>query len=154
MEILTQLGGLVLGAVPTIVLFVLLVVAYNLLVRRPLVATLSERNARTGGAVEQAKEAIAAAEQKTTLYEDKLRAARLALQSEREKRMAQWNTEREGVLAEARNAARTRIDAARVELESSASAAREQIEEATAMLSDQILRAVLPAGAAGSEAQQ
>ena len=35
-EMLNQLGGLVLGSVPTVILFLLLVVAYGLLVRRPL----------------------------------------------------------------------------------------------------------------------
>ena len=76
MDILNQLGGLVLGSVPTIVLFVLLVIAYSLLVQKPLVKTLEERRARTTGAVEQARGAIAAAEAETAVFEDKLRAAR------------------------------------------------------------------------------
>jgi F-type H+-transporting ATPase subunit b len=42
-QILNQLGELVLGSVPTMVLFVLLVAAYNLLVRRPLDRVLAER---------------------------------------------------------------------------------------------------------------
>ena len=144
MDILTQLGGLVLGSVPTIVLFVLLIVAYNVLVRKPLAKTLAERTARTGGAVEQARAAIAAAEQKTEVYEEKLRAVRMELQAEREKRVAQWNADREGALAYARDAARSKVDAARKEMEDSTAVARQQIEDATAMLSDQILRAVLP----------
>ena len=49
--ILTQLGGLFLGSVPTIVFFVLLVIAYGYLVRRPLDKVLAERRARTVGAV-------------------------------------------------------------------------------------------------------
>jgi F-type H+-transporting ATPase subunit b len=154
MDILTQLGGLVLGSVPTIVLFVLLIVAYNVLVRNPLAKVLAERNARTGGAVEQAREAIAAAEQKTALYEEKLRAVRMELQAEREKRMAEWNADREHALAYAREAARAKVDAARKEMEDSTATARQQIEDATAMLSDQILRAVLPAGASRVEVQQ
>ena len=44
-EILQQLGGLVLGSVPTMVLFILLVTAYGLLVRRPLDRVLAERRA-------------------------------------------------------------------------------------------------------------
>jgi F-type H+-transporting ATPase subunit b len=75
-EILSQLGGLVLGSVPTMVLFLLLVVAYGLLVRRPLDRVLAERRARTSGAVEQARGAISAAEAKTAEYEDSLRRAR------------------------------------------------------------------------------
>ena len=61
-QILNQLGELVLGSVPTMVLFILLVAAYGLLVRRPLDRILAERRARTSGALEQARSAIAAAE--------------------------------------------------------------------------------------------
>ena len=61
-QILKQLGGLVLGSVPTVIFFILLVVLYGALVRRPLEKTLAERRARTSGAVEQARGAIAAAE--------------------------------------------------------------------------------------------
>ena len=57
-QILNQLGGLILGSVPTIVFFLLLIVAYGLLVRRPLDGILAERRKRTFGAVEQARGAI------------------------------------------------------------------------------------------------
>ncbi len=59
-QILNQLGGLVLGSVPTMVLFLILVVAYGLLVRGPLDKVLAQRRTRTSGAVEQARGAIAA----------------------------------------------------------------------------------------------
>ncbi len=154
MEILTQLGGLVLGSVPTIVLFVLLIVAYDVLVRKPLAKTLAERTARTGGAVEHAREAIAAAEQKTAVYEEKLRAVRAQLQVEREKRVAEWNKDREQALGYARDAARAKVESSRKELEDSMVVARQQIEDATSMLSEEILRAVLPAGARLSEVRQ
>ena len=44
-QILNQLGELVLGSVPTMVLFILLVAAYGFLVRRPLDRVLAERHA-------------------------------------------------------------------------------------------------------------
>jgi F-type H+-transporting ATPase subunit b len=147
MEILNQLGGLVLGSVPTMLFFIALLIAYGLLVRRPLDRTLAERRARTKGAVEQARSAIAAAEAETSVYEDKLRAARSEILAARERRLQQWQAERDAALAEARNAAQQRIKAARVELEQTSSSARKQIESATLQLSEQILRAVLPTGA-------
>ena len=61
-EILQQIGALLLGAIPTILLFVVLVAAYQLLVQGPLNRTLAERRARTEGAVEDAHKAIAQAE--------------------------------------------------------------------------------------------
>jgi F-type H+-transporting ATPase subunit b len=154
MEILNQIGGLVLGSVPTMILFILLVIAYTIIVQKPLEKTLAERRARTTGAVEQAKGAISAAEAETAVYEAKLRAARADIAGAREHRLKQWQDEREKALAEARDVARQRVNAARAEIEASADAARKQIEGATAQLSESILLAVLPAGAKISEAHQ
>ena len=101
-QILNELGGLVLGSVPTIVLFILLVAAYGLLVRRPLDRVLAERRARTSGAVEQARNAIAKAEAETAAYENKLRAAKAEIFQARDQKLKQWNAEREEALAQVR----------------------------------------------------
>src|SRR5580658_10215931 len=123
MEILSQLGGLLLGAVPTAIFFILLIIAYGLLVRRPLERTLAERRARTTGAVEQARGAIAAAEAETTAYENKLRAARAEIAAMREGRVKEWQQKRELALAGARAKAQEHIGIARKEIEVSAGAA-------------------------------
>jgi F-type H+-transporting ATPase subunit b len=146
MEILNQIGGLVLGSVPTIVFFILLVVAYGFLVRRPLDRTLAERRARTSGAVEQARGAIAAAEAETTVYEDKLRNARAEIMAARERRKQEWEADRDAALVSARAAANERIQVAKNEIEMASSDARKQVETATEQLSEQILRTLLPAG--------
>jgi F-type H+-transporting ATPase subunit b len=153
MEILNQLGSLAVGSVPTIIIFLLLLAAYSVLVRRPLERTLAERRSRTTGAVEQARQAISAAEAETTAYENKLRAARAEIMAMREGRLKQWQQKRELTLAEARAKAQEHIGVARKEIDASAGAARKQIEEATAMLSEQIVRAVLPAGVQGTAAE-
>jgi F-type H+-transporting ATPase subunit b len=153
MDILNQLGGLVLGSVPTAVLFILLVIAYGYLVRRPLERTLAERRARTSGAVEQARGAIAAAEAETTVYEDKLRSARSEIMAARERSVQQWQAEREAALNEARETAAAKVREARQEIDAASIAARQQIESASAELSEQIVRAVLPAGTRLSGAQ-
>ncbi len=153
MEILHQLGGLVLGSVPTMIFFILLVAAYGPLVRKPLEATLEERRARTTGAVERARGAIAAAEAEATVYEEKLRNARNEIMAARERRLQQWQAERDQAVESARAMAQDRVKVARQEIEGMSVSARKQIEEATAQLSDQILRAVLPAGTKFSEAR-
>jgi F-type H+-transporting ATPase subunit b len=145
-EMLNQLGGLVLGSVPTMVFFVLLVVAYGLLVRRPLDRVLGERSARTTGAVEQARAAIAEAERKTAAYEAGLRKAKAELYAAREKRLQQWNAERDEALGKARAATAEKVKGAKGEIEQSAALARRQIEGMSAELSEQIMRAVLPSG--------
>ncbi|MEO6909723.1 MAG: hypothetical protein ABI158_02220 [Edaphobacter sp.] len=145
-EILNQLGELVLGSVPTMVLFILLVIAYGLLVRRPLDRLLAERRARTTGAVEQARGAIAAAEAETSAYEEKLRNARAAIFQAREQKLKQWNTERDAAIKQVRQATQQRILTAKQDIEQSATTARSQIEGMSAELSSRILSAVLPAG--------
>ena len=153
-QILNQLGGLVLGAVPTMVLFILLVIAYGFLVRRPLERILAERRARTSGAVEQARGAIAAAEANTTAYEDKLRAAKAEIFQAREQKLKQWNAEREAALEEVRNSTKQRVLTAKLDIEHSASDARNQIETLSGELTTRILTAVLPADIVPSEVAQ
>jgi len=153
-QILNQLGGLVLGAVPTMVLFILLVVVYGFLVRRPLERILAERRARTSGAVEQARGAIAAAEANTTAYEDKLRAAKSEIFQARDQKLKQWNAEREAALEEVRNSTKQRVLTAKLDIEKSASDARNQIDSVSGELSAKILNAVLPAGVVATEVAQ
>ena len=145
-QILNQLGGLMIGSVPTMIFFILLVIAYGFLVRRPLDRVLAERRARTSGAVEQAKGAISAAEAETAIYEDKLRTAKSEIFTARDQKLKQWNAERDAALDQARTATQERIRSARHEIEQSATAARQQIEGLSNALSDQVMRAVLPAG--------
>ena len=145
-EILNQLGGLVLGSVPTMIFFILLLIAYGLLVRRPLDRILAERRARTTGAVEQARGAIAAAEAETSVYEDKLRQAKAEIFHARDQKLKQWNADRDAAIDQVRRATQQRILAAKLDIEQSATTARAQIEGMSAELSSRILSAVLPAG--------
>ncbi|MDQ2835237.1 MAG: hypothetical protein M3Y50_16140 [Acidobacteriota bacterium] len=153
-QILNQLGGLVLGSVPTMVFFILLVAAYGLLVRRPLDRVLGERRARTFGAVEQARGAIAAAEAETGVYEDKLRAAKAAIFQAREQKLKQWTQEREAALAHLRQTTQERVRGARHEIDQSAQEARLGIARMSDELSTKILHAILPAGTRGTEVTQ
>ena len=153
-QILNQLGGLVLGSVPTMILFILLVIAYGFLVRRPMERILAERRARTSGAVEQARGAIAAAEANTTAYEDKLRAAKAEIFQARDQKLKQWNAEREAALEEVRNTTKQRVLTAKLDIEKSATDARTQIESLSGELTTKILNAVLPAGVVATEVTQ
>ena len=153
-DILNQVGGLILGSVPTMVFFIVLVVAYGFLVRRPLDKILAERRARTTGAVEQAQGALSAAEAETAVFEDKMRAARREIFEMREHKLKQWAAERDQALEQARAATAEKVSAARLRLDENAQSARQQIEGMSGELSAQIVRAVLPAGALGTEVAQ
>jgi F-type H+-transporting ATPase subunit b len=122
-------------------------------VRKPLDKVLAERRARTTGAVENARSAISAAEAEATVYEEKLRAARSEMMATRERKVQQWQAQRDQAVKSARDAAQARVNAAKQEIEGMSAGARRQIEESTAQLSEQILRAVLPSGTRVSEAR-
>jgi F-type H+-transporting ATPase subunit b len=143
-ETLHQLGGLLLGSVPTIFLFFLLVICYRFLVYGPLTAVLTERRARTEGAIEQAEAATAAAEAKAQEYEAQLRAARAKIFQARQKKQEQWNRERDQAIAEAQDAARRQFEEAKAALHAQATAVQRSLESSIDELSAEIVRAVLP----------
>jgi F-type H+-transporting ATPase subunit b len=152
-EILNQLGGLVLGSVPTMIFFLLLVIAYGVLVRRPLERVLADRRARTTGAIDDSRASISAAESKAAEYEDRLRRARAEVFAAREKKLQQWHAERDQALAEARTATAEKVKAGKAEIDQSVATAQRQIEGMSAELSEQIMRAVMPVGSLSESAQ-
>jgi F-type H+-transporting ATPase subunit b len=149
-EIIQQVGNFLLGAVPTMVLFLVLVTAYQLLVQGPLTAVLKERRARTVGAVEDAQKAIARAEERAAEYATRLRLARADVFKAREQRVKQWIAERDAALEAARKTAGQKVAQARIELEAEADRARKSIEATAGDLAAQVVRAVLPAAAGSS----
>jgi F-type H+-transporting ATPase subunit b len=149
-EILQQLGTLLLGAIPTALLFIVLVLAYQFLVQGPLTAMLRERRARTEGAVEDANKAIAQAEARAAEYATKLREARAEVFKSREQRIKQWNAQRDAALDAARKAAGLKAGQAKAEIEAEAAQARQTIQASVADLANQVVRSVLPLAAGGS----
>ena len=148
--IIQQLASMFLGAIPTMVLFIVLVVAYQILVQGPLSATLKRRRDLTEGAMEAAHKAIAQAEERTAEYAAKLRQARAEVYKIREQRLRQWNAERDAALDVARKAAGQKLLQAKNEIEAETQAAKQAIQASVGDLARQIVRAVLPAGAGGS----
>jgi F-type H+-transporting ATPase subunit b len=149
-EIIRQIGALVLGAIPTVLLFIVLVAAYQWLVQGPLSRTLKERHARTAGAVEDAQKAIALAEAKAEEYAAKLREARADVYKLREQRVKQWNTERDTALDDARKAAHQQVIQAIAEIEADAARARQSVQASAPELAALVVRVLLPQAAGGS----
>ena len=149
-EIIQQVGALLLGAIPTALLFIVLVLCYQFLVQKPLSRTLDERRARTEGAIEDAHRAIAKAEARAAEYANKLRQARAEIFKIREQRIKQWNAERDAALDSARKSAGLTVSQAKAELETEAGNARQAIQASAADLASQVVRAVLPMTAGGT----
>lgn len=149
-ELLRQLGDLFVGAVPTLILFVVLVLCYRFILFGALMKVRAERRDRTVGAIEKSRQAIAAADVRTQEYEAKLRAARAEILRRREQRVQQRNAEKDSALAAARQTAQQRVHEAQAALEAQTADARKQIEVYAGQLAAQVLAAVLPAAAAES----
>jgi F-type H+-transporting ATPase subunit b len=150
MEIIQQVEALLLGAVPTVLLFIVLVFCYQMLVQGPLTRTLAARRALTAGAVENAHAAIAEAEERAAEYAEKLRQARAEIYKLREQRTKQRSAEREAALEVTRKAAGSKVSLARAEVDAEAEKARLAIQGSAADLARQVVAAVLPLAAGGS----
>jgi F-type H+-transporting ATPase subunit b len=149
-DIIQQLEGFFVGAVPTMLLFIVLVLAYQFLVQGPLTETLKKRRALTVGALEDAQKAIERAESRAAEYADKLRQARSEVYKAREQRVKQWTAERDATLDTARKASGQKVAEAKAELEAEAAQARASIEGSAGELASQVARAILPAAAGSS----
>ena len=148
-DILRQLGELLLGSVPTVILLALLYALYSAIVHKPLQRVLEERRSKTEGAVEKSRADIAAAEARTAEYEQKLREARaVVFRAQEAKRQAVLQA-RTNALNEARSKAQVQVQAAKKDIENDRAAAEAGLPADAAALAQEIVRRVLqPAGAA------
>jgi F-type H+-transporting ATPase subunit b len=142
-QILRQLGELLLGAVPTILVLAVLYILYSLLVYRPLTAVLAERRARTQGAMEKARADIAAAEARTADYEQRLREARQKIFKNQEARRQQNTQSRSQAVQEARTRGQEQVKQARAAIEEDKQQAMSKLQSDAARLANDIVRTVL-----------
>jgi F-type H+-transporting ATPase subunit b len=147
-QTLHQLGELLLGAVPTVILLAILYALYTSIVHKPLQRVLEERRSKTEGTVEKSRADIAAAEARTAEYEQKLREARAAVfRAQEAKRQAALQA-RANAVAQARSRAQAQVQAAKTDIEKDRASAQEALHGEAAALAQEIVRRVLqPAGA-------
>jgi len=147
-QTLRQLGELLLGAVPTVILLALLYLLYATIVHKPLRCVLDERRSKTEGAVEKSRADIAAAEARTSEYEQRLREARATVFHAQEARRKAALDARTAALNEARNKAQAQVQAAKADIQKDREAAQHGLLAEVQDLAAEIIRRVLePAGA-------
>jgi len=147
-QTLQQLGELLLGAVPTVIMLALLYALYTGIVHKPLKRVLEERHSKTEGAVEKSKADIAAAEARTSEYEQSLREARAAVFHAQESKRQAAMQARTNAVNEARTKAQAQVQAAKADIEKDRVAAEQGLQSEAAALAQEIVRRVLqPAGA-------
>jgi F-type H+-transporting ATPase subunit b len=147
-QTLQQLGELLLGAVPTVILVALLYGLYSVIVHKPLRRVLEERRKKTEGAIEKSKVDIAAADARTSEYEQRLREARAAVFRAQEARRQAALLSRAQAVNQARAKAQAQVQSAKAAIESDRAAAEKGLQGEAAALAQEIVRRVLqPAGA-------
>jgi F-type H+-transporting ATPase subunit b len=147
-QTLHQLGELLLGSVPTVILLALLYGLYTTIVHKPLQRVLEERRSKTEGAIEKSKADIAAAEARTSEYEQKLREARAAVFRKQEAKRQAVVQARADALNEARSKAQAQVQAAKADIEADRASAEKGLQGEAGALAQEIARRVLqPAGA-------
>jgi F-type H+-transporting ATPase subunit b len=142
-ETLRQLGGLLLGSIPTIVLFLILYVSYSVLVHAPLEKVLAERRSRTEGALEKARADIAAAEARTAEYEQSLREARIGIFKAQEARRQQALQARATAIAEARSKADVHVKQAKAAIAQDVARSKESLQGEAERLASEIIGSIL-----------
>ena len=142
-ETLKQLGGLLLGSIPTVIFMVLIYAAYAGLVHKPLSRILAERHERTEGAVAKAKADVAAAEARTAEYEQRLREARVAVFKAQEAKRQQAALLRASAVAEARSRTQARVEQERTGIRKEQENAQSALQGESQRLASEIMETVL-----------
>src|SRR5208337_3614876 len=133
-QTLRQLGELLLGAVPTVLLLATLYILYTFIVYRPLTGVLAERRNRTQGAMEKARAAD---------YEQRLREARQKIFKNQEARRQHATQARTQAANQARARAQDQVKLARAALEEDKRQAMSKLQSDAARLATDIVRTVL-----------
>ena len=151
-QTLKQLGDLLLGAIPTVVLLLTLYGLYHAILHKPLEAVLAERRNRTQGAVEKARADISLAAQRANEYETRLRDARMSIFRSLDQRRKQAQEARAGAVAQARERAHRLTAQAKAQIEADSAAARATLSADSDRIANQIIGTLLQAVGAGPAA--
>lgn len=142
-EVLKQLGEILLGAIPTVLLLPLTVMSYRLILHKPLTRVLAERYGRTEGALQKARQDVAVAETRTAEYESKISEAKLAIFKMQEARRNKSLEAQAKALAQARSVLDDRVKEARVEIEKQVRSAQSGLQAQSENLAAEVIRRIL-----------
>ena len=148
-EIVHQLGELFLGAVPTVLILVVLYFVLRFLFFKPLLAVMAEREARTAGAQKAAEAAQATAAEKARLYQDTLKQERMKVYAEQEAARKKLLDERTALLKASRSLAAREVSAAKERVANEIAAAKRELEVGVPQLAAEIAKRVLESSSPG-----
>src|SRR6185503_103326 len=142
-QTLQALGGILLKAIPTVILLIILHFYLKAVLFGPLDRVMQKRRELTEGARKIAEDSLAAATRKADEYEAKLRDARAAVYKQQEEIRKRWLDEQAQQVAEARARSESTVKSAREALAVDATAARKSLQETSAAVADHIVVTVL-----------
>jgi len=151
MEIVHQLGELFLGAVPTIIIFLLFYLFLRWAFFLPIQKAMAERKVLIEGARAEAAAVEAAAKQELDNYNQALRSARAQVYLEQENARQAVLEERAQLLRAMRTRSQEEVNEAKKKLAADTTAARAEIEKQTPTLAAEIARMILERRPAVSE---
>src|SRR5689334_6374648 len=142
-QTIQALGGILLKAIPTVILLIILHFYLKAALFKPLDRIIKQRRELTEGARKIAEDSLAAATRKAEEYEAKLRDARAAVYKQQEEIRKRWLEEQAKHVADARERSESATKAAREALALDSAAARTLLQESSAAIADQIVATVL-----------
>lgn len=142
-ETLQALGGILLKAIPTVILLIILHFYLKAMLFGPLDRIMQRRRELTEGARKVAEDSLAAAARKADEYEAKLRDARAVVYKQQEEIRKRWLDEQAQQVADARGRSESTVKAAREAIAQDAAAARTSLQDTSAAIADQIVATVL-----------
>jgi len=149
-QTLEALGGILVKAIPTVVILIFLHFYLKSMLFKPLQNVLKQREELTAGAKKAAEASLTKAELKAQEYEAKLNDARAEVYKQQEETRKQWLQDQAAQAATARAHVDAKVKEARAQIASETEAARQSLRETSELLADQIATRILTraAGAA------
>jgi len=144
-----QLGELFLGAVPTVLILIVLYFILKSLFFKPLLAVMAEREKRTIGAQRAAETAQAAAAEKVKQYQEALKQARAKVYAEQEAARKKLLDERAALVKASRNLAAADVSAAKEKIAKEVAAVKRELEAGVPQLAAEIARRVMETATPG-----
>jgi len=145
-QILQALGGLLLKAVPTVVLLVFVYLYLKYTFFRPLGTVLQKRREATDGIREAAAKNIEMAEEKASMYEIALKEARSEMYREHENTRRHWVEHQSHRIEEARRRAHEMIQEANTRIDAETAEAKRGLESSAQVLALQITETLAAGG--------
>src|SRR5579871_615082 len=142
-EIFNQIGQAFVQAIPTVVFVGILVFVLGRIFFRPLGAVLKEREDRSKGAIEKARERAALAESKAAEYEAAWQKARRDLYAVREQDRRAALAARDEVVRRARARSEATVREAQVAIGAEAESARTELSHTSQRLAADIVDTIL-----------